>query len=243
MNAGEIKTKIMEHGYWEIVLKPAKYPDEKVTDKQLRNWLKKHQVRYRGWYYPHFAKGINEYYNAQESYMESYVHHECFLEVFRFYQSGQFIQYMGIKEDRLDPESLRFTQWTPTQRPPSEQHYLDLTMTLYQLTEIFLFAAKLAADGVFSDQAQISIKIHGTNHRSLRFRNFIPSLDEYECHAEPIILEPVVISPEGLKTEHNKLAIDAVVKILTYFDFTSEHIEKILEVEQTEFYNRGPFNY
>jgi len=243
----EIKQKITERGYWEIVLKskPTQYAEKKFTHQQLRSWLEKHQVQYRGWYYPHLSENRNygDYYNAQ-GYVESYVHWASYLEIFRFYQSGQFVHYMGMQEDRMADIPPLFGQWnTEMQKPPPEQLFLEPTMTLYQLTEIFLFTSGLASEGIFGDQVRISIKLHNMNHR------FLKSLDRRrsgfhprECHTEVIEIGPINMAPEELKLEHDTLAIDKTIEILALFDFTSEHIRKVLENDQKNFYERS-FTY
>lgn len=240
----EIKAKIKERGYWEIAFKPnpTQYQEKKFTHEQLRQWLEKYQVQYRGWYYPHFSDrtDFGDYYNVQ-GYVESYVHWGSSIEIFRFYQSGQFVHYMGMQEDRLDDHPPFFEQWrSDMQKPPPEQLFLEPTMTLYQLTEIFLFASDLASEGVFGDQVQISIKLHNMNHR------FLKSLDRLrapfhsrECHTEMIEIGPITMTPEELKLDHDKLAIDKTIEILALFDFKSEHIRKVLERDQENFYKRS----
>ena len=52
----EVQQKIKERGYWEIVLRPVQYTEKKFTYQQLRNWLEKHQLQNRGWYYPHLSE-------------------------------------------------------------------------------------------------------------------------------------------------------------------------------------------
>lgn len=240
----EIKEKIKERGYWEIVLKPANpedYSEKKFTHEQIRAWLEKHQVRYRGWYYPHFSetRTFGDYYNVQ-GYVESYVHWGSYLEAFRFYQSGQFVHYMGLQEDRLDDNPPLFAQWDESmQHPPPERLILDPTMAMYQITEILLFASGLASEGTFGDAVQISIKLHNMNHR------FLQSLDRFrapfydrECHTEVIKIGPITMSPDELKLEHDKIAIDKTLEIVALFGLTSEHMRKIFEDDQKKFYER-----
>lgn len=238
----EIKEKIKERGYWEIILRPVQFPEKKFTHQQLRDWLEKHQVKYRGFYYPHLSTNTDfgDYYNAQ-GYVESYVHWGPHIEIFRFYQSGQFVHYKGMEEDRMEDLPPMFIQWNPDmQKPPSEQLFLEPTMALYQLTEIFLFASDLASEGVFGDQVQISIKLHNMNHRILRSLDIRRSGFHWrQCHTEVIELEPTTITSEKLKLEHDKLAIDKTVEILALFDFTSEHIRKVFEDDQKKFYERS----
>lgn len=241
----EIKKKIKERGYWEIVLTPAQFPEKKFTHQQLRDWLEKHQVRYRGWYYPHLSTNIDfgDYYNAQ-GYVESYVHWGPNIEIFRFYQSGQFVHYKGMEEDRMDDLPPLFAQWNPDmQKPPPKQLFLEPTMALYHLTEIFLFASDLASERVFGNQVQISIKLHNMNHRFLKSLDIRRSgFHSRECHTEVIELGPIIITPEKLKLDHDKLAINQAIEVLALFDFTSEHIIKVFEEDQKKFYERS-FTY
>lgn len=162
------------------------------------------------------------------------LHH---LEIFGFYRSGQFINYMGLIEDRLEDHPPLFTEWTPSmQREPPEQLFLEPTITLYTLTEIFLFVSRLAKEGVFGSEVQTQIKLHNMNHRILKSLDIRRAPFHYrECHSETIELGPISLSPDVLETEHKKLAIDLTIEILAQFDFTSEHIRGVLENDQKNF--------
>jgi len=64
---------------------------------------------------------------------------EQYLELWRFYQSGQFVDFMGLDEDWRDQSKL----WPP----PGDWKpclFLDVEETVFQLTEIFEFAARLS---------------------------------------------------------------------------------------------------
>jgi len=237
----EVQQKIKERGYWEIVLRPVQYAEKKFPHQQLRNWLEKHQVQKRGWYYPHLSenKDFGDYYNVQ-GYVESYVHWASYLENFRFFQSGQFVHNMGIQEDRLDDMPPFGSQWEPSmQQPEPKQFFLEPIMTVYQLTEIFLFASKLASEGVFGEQAQISIKLHNMNHRFLRTLDTRRAgFHGQECHSHIIELGPFTKTPKELESEHAKLAIDSAIEILALFGYTSESIRDTLEKDQQNFFNR-----
>lgn len=237
----EINAKIKERGYWEIILRPIQYQEKKFTHKQLRDWLEKHQVRNRGWYYPHFSenKDFGDYYNVQ-GFLESYVHWGPNIENFRFYQSGQFIHYMGLQEDRLDDLPPLYAQWDPSmQNPPPKQLFLEPIMTLYQLTEIFLFTSRLSSEEVFGDKTEIFIKLHNMNHRILRTLDHRGAgFHDRECHSEIIELGPIIMTAKELESMHAKLAIDNTIEILSLFDYSSETLRDTFEKDQKNFFNK-----
>jgi len=237
----EVQQKIKERGYWEIVLRPFQFQDKKFSHQQLRNWLQKHQVTNRGWYYPHISenKDYGDYYNVQ-GYVESYVHWSSYVENFRFYQSGQYVHYKGMQEDRINDDIPLSSQWnTSMQNPPPKQLFLEPIMALYQLTEIFLFASRLASEGVFGEQAVISIKLHNMNHRILRTLDFRrPGFYNRECHSQKIELGPFIKTPKDLESEYAKLAIDNAIGILALFDYTSNTLRDTFEKDQQNFFNK-----
>ena len=237
----QVKEKIFERGYWEIILRPVEYNEQKLNFNEIRRLLETHQVQYLGWYYPHLSdnRKHGDYYN-KENFVQSFVHWGEYLEIFRFYRSGQFIHYKGLREDRLADTPPLFAEWTPEmQTVPPEQLFLEPTITLYTLTEILLFASRLAIDGVFGDEAQIYVKLHNMNHRILRSLDIRRSGFHYrECHSEIIELGPITLSTDVLKSEHKKLAIDWTIEVLTQFNFTSEHIRGVLEKDQNNFFNK-----
>ena len=172
--------------------------------------------------------------------MESFVHWAAYLEIFRFYRSGQFIHYMGMTEDRLDDHSPMFSEWTPEmQKEQPTQPFLEPIMTLHTLTEILIFASNIASENIFGDEISISIKLHNMNHRILKSLDHrrSPFFDR-ECHSETIELGPSTFSIGNLKIEHDKLAIDWTLEILSQFGLTSEHMRGVLEKDQKNFYNR-----
>lgn len=111
--------------------------------------------------------------------------------------------------------------------------FLEPIAALYTLTEILLFASKLASKNVFGKQVHISIKLHNTLHRILKTVDIRRSgFHHRECHSENIELDPITISTKDLELEHDKLAIDKTIELLTLFNFTSEHLRSSLEKDQ-----------
>ena len=240
-NPDEVKPKIMERGYWKIALQPTEYVKDRLDHENLEKLLKKHKVCLRGWSYPHVpATQVHQGFYTVENATEAWVHYEEHLEIFRFYQSGQFIHYMGMIEDRQGDHPPLFVEWTPKmQKKQPDQIFLDPICTLYTLTEIMLFASKLATENLFGDEIVVSIELHNMRDRILKSLDIQRAVfHDEKCHSKAIKLGPKTYSSDSLNIEHDKLAVDWTIEILSQFNFRSEHNKKVLENDQIRFYNR-----
>jgi hypothetical protein len=86
-------------------------------------------------------------------------------ETWRFYQSGQFILFKGLQEDWL---SDSIGQRRPNSDFASEKG-LDVLSALYQLSEVYEFAARLAQEGIFDKSTFIEVDLVDTRRRKLFF--------------------------------------------------------------------------
>lgn len=132
-NEDATKNEILERGYWEIALRPVEYPKDTSSFERLRDILQTCQVRQRGWYYPHISD-TTEFggcHNAN-NYVESWVRYMSFAEIFRFYQSGQFVHYVGMPEDRRNDKAPLYIQWNPSMKGTvPDTPFLNPTSALY----------------------------------------------------------------------------------------------------------------
>lgn len=238
MTIQEIVSQIKKCGYWEVVIKPEprQYVKEKIKFDTLIDIVKTNQVRYRDLPFPHLAKGKYSGYYIKETYIESFTQSPYYLGAFRFYKSGQFVHYARMLEDIRGTTRSIFEQ----SDPPRDIHYLSPAACIFQLTEIFLFASRLATKGVLGDSANIQITLHNLNGRVLRHNDneHFPFYDKYVCHSDKIEC-CCKKTPVELQAEHDDLAIQECIKILEQFNFLSKHIHKNLKSDQQDFYGRN----
>jgi len=130
--------KIRLRGHWRVAIRPDSFQRDRIADRsELFRIVERNSVRLRGWDYPHID------YENQPQQGVDWVGQECEwedqIELWRLYQSGQFIHFLALCGDWRD----RSTIWTPEPgwRPGQFLYYLD---TIYTLLEIFEFAARLA---------------------------------------------------------------------------------------------------
>lgn len=158
----ELLEKIRSRGYWKVVIHPATFMEKRVSNiAELYPLLQKISVQLRGWDFPHLDTQtklhIDKDWIGQDPEWEEY------LELWRFYQSGQFVDFMGLDEDWRDQSKLR--------PPPGDWKpclFLDVKETVFQLTEIFEFASRLSLTEAGDDQMHLEIAVSGLKDRLLR---------------------------------------------------------------------------
>ncbi len=136
----ELIGKIKSRGYWRIVIRPQKFNKHLIPSlDQCLQYIAASKVSLRGWDYPHvdregYANGID--------WVESATDWMDILEYWRFYQSGQFANIFNCREDWVDLNQEQFMRLV---NKPFPDGVLGVVATIYRLTEIYEFAARLAS--------------------------------------------------------------------------------------------------
>ena len=161
--------KIRTRGYWRVVIRPASFEEKHIPDySDLFPIVEKNSVRLRGWYYPHVDTG------RQPDTGADWVGQECDwkhqIEVWRLYQSGQFVHYFALAGEWRDRSDF----WPPE---PGWSHgkHIYYVNTIYSFVEIFEFAARLAQSPAGAGRMHVEIDL-----RNLKGRRLVA---EDICHA------------------------------------------------------------
>ena len=180
----EFLEKIKSRGYWKIIIHPATFEKKRIENiADLHHIIRKTFVKLpkRRREFPHFNSSIplQEHKNwiGRESEWEVY------LELWRFYQSGQFVSIKGMYEDWRD--NSRIFPIPDGWRPGK---YLEVTDTLLQFTEAFELAGRMMFTPVMDAQMRLKISAHNLMGRELRMdlggreyghlKKFTASVDE-----------------------------------------------------------------
>lgn len=156
----KILEKIKTRGYWHIVIRPQKFQKEHVPSlPDLVKLIEENKVSHRGWDYPHLTshemrRGL-DYIQMATTFRE-------INETWRFYQSGQFAFLRGLTEDWIKED-----KWQAQGIEP--QNKLSILSVLYQLSEMYEFAARLAQAGVFDNILVLKVNLVSTQGRELFF--------------------------------------------------------------------------
>jgi hypothetical protein len=139
------------------------------------------------------------------------------------YTSGQFIHYLSLWEDWSNNSFFQ------------ENRILEIIMTLYTLTEIFLFGSRIS-DSYENDDINIKLKLNNQYNRSLNFLNPLRFLDnDYRCRSQSPILIEKKISKIDLDANNSDIALDVLIHIFNIFNWNSKEIRNILKDDQKKF--------
>lgn len=225
--------KIKSKGYWEIEIRPTKYKENKLTREECQKLVQECKVSLRGWDYPPVSNKIEEFFIGKRC-MEGIVDYSRHIEIWRLYQSGQFVHYQNFWEDWMSGDRWRTGLWNEVDS--SKKKVKGIVMTLYTVTEIFEFASRLASRGIFDDQLMITMKLHDTAERSLALSgdSFAYLRQDYKCMINPILFSKQY-SSQDIIANSAKLSLHATIDIFTDFNWQSKDLEKNLRPTQEKF--------
>ncbi len=155
--------EIRSRGYWEVVIQPHTFIEQRIADvSDLYPILQRCSVRLRGWDFPHLGPGRP----LQEGtdWIGQELKWEDRLELWRFYQSGQFVHLAGIRDDWQDRSRYRPANdgWQPGAN-------LGIGDTIFRFTEIFELVTRLAFTDASDDFMHVGVTLKGLKNRVLQF--------------------------------------------------------------------------
>jgi hypothetical protein len=159
----ETLDRIKSRGYWHIIIRPKRFVERRVEMLSVLEAAVEHaHVQLRGWDYPHIGQGRDVEIERGNDWVGQETDWEHKLEVWRLYMSGQFVHYFAVSYDWRDRSGF----WPPDEvwKVGARIHVGD---TVAHLTEILVFASRLAVTEVGDEQIDVSIKIHGLKGRKL----------------------------------------------------------------------------
>lgn len=150
--------KIKSHGYWRVLVRPAKYEERRIENvTQLFPLVQRLSVQLRGWDFPHIDSrnppAIGENWASQDV---EWGHHR---ERWRIYQSGQFA-YLGAF-------TIDWKDWAPQSPNPPRDSLLGDSDAVCRFAEFFEFASALALSPAGDDPMYVEVGCHGMKDREL----------------------------------------------------------------------------
>jgi hypothetical protein len=213
-------SKIHAKGYWRVVVRPTRYVEKRIpTLSECRRHLEESTVRLRGWDYPH-VKDVTNGQNWIES-SEDWLHGH--IEYWRYYQTGQFVHHFAMTEDYEESSK--------------DLHGLDFINTLYRLTEIFEFAARLAARGLLSPGVDVRVELHNCEGRRLFSWDPGRFIERSHLSVTPTIEYKTTATDTELLGRGGEMAVDGTIHVLERFNW-NDVPRDILAAEQAKFLER-----
>jgi hypothetical protein len=201
--------KIITRGYWKVVLRPLVFRQNRISTLWDCEKLVSNCKVVGGWDYPHCEKvqsGID--------YVWSEVDWEEHKEFWRFYQSGQFVHYFACIEDWWRESKLS----DAAMRPYVSGEALDSVYALLRMTEIYEFAARLGAKGIFDNYLDMHTELHGALNRNLVAVNRNWDLSEHRCAMVDLEFDSQFHTQDLIQEKH-QLALENTLWVLERFDW------------------------
>jgi len=232
MDANELEKKIRSRGYWRVVIRPSVFIGERARLRDLETIARDSVVQLRGWDYPHFPRdGVTRGNDFIEAPTE--VEWLSHIELWRLYQSGQFIHLFAMREDWLEGTSL------PGLGNVKPRTLLSYESTLYTITEIFLFAARLAQHMALGPDVVVEYGLYDLQDRKLE--TFNPGRDSLflvprATAIGPLYERTVTEKAERIAARAAEIALDQALNLFERFgwDISKESLQE----EQRKFLER-----
>jgi hypothetical protein len=140
-----------------------------------------------------------------------------FLEYWRFYQSGQFDHYLALREDHMAKHGLFHPQFF---MPAQGKKYLAITASIYMITNIVEFAARLAYQNVLTPTVVLKIELHKMAGRLLTYMQPGRRLPDVSWFKNEVVELRRVWPTEEVIGRSQELAIDLASELFSQADWT-----------------------
>jgi hypothetical protein len=153
--------QIRQRSYWRVVIHPGDFRADRIPLDALSPLLEHCAFRSRIWELPPLP--ANEGFARGEDWIESAARREAPRDYWRFYQSGQFLYYGSLGEDRgTEPAHV-------AESPRCTGQDLDVARTILRFAGVFALASNLALARDFrvGGQLHVGIDLYGLRGRRL----------------------------------------------------------------------------
>jgi hypothetical protein len=222
--------KIKSRGYWKVHIYPNKLVECVINPiNKGKDIIRNSSVHLRGWDYPHYPTETQDHqdlYTSQNK-VEAWIDWHNYKEIWRLFDSGQFIHFFGLREDWL-AESWASDDHPMKRIQPGQ--ILEVIGTIYSLTEIYAFLNNLVTN-LDQDEVVIEISLVGTKGRDLHISDpgRAPLFMEYKSRDLEIVLPKKVYSKEEINSNFLELAFEQIIYIFAQFNWDNPPLEVIKE--------------
>jgi len=220
----ELPVPVSRYSHWRVNIRPEEYNRESIpTLKKCLEIIEKTKLRLRGWDYPHLSReDQREYGNNWISSWSNFMGHN---EYWRFFQSGQFIHLFSVREvtdrDFKQHVQSRCAQVDWVKVPG----FLSILNFVYTATEIFEFAARLCAAGVYEGRLTVEIQIKGIKDFILIFTDWDRYVGDFYSARSNELGHSWVLETNVLIAESTKHSLTAIAWFFERFGWLPPPIE------------------
>ncbi|HET7676017.1 MAG TPA: hypothetical protein VFL54_10885 [Gammaproteobacteria bacterium] len=213
--AVELPVPVKDMPHWRVNFRPNSYNPRRVSSlSECRAIVERHQVRMRGWYYPHISHQPKES-GAGSDWIGSWCGNgSTHAEYWRFYQSTQFVHLFCVSEAaesawhqqllRDTKSHLRHLHDLDLENVPG---FMSTVNILYTVSEIVEFMARLAAAAIYEgsvilDVSLVNIKDFVLTTNSNRvWHDYYAAAEDVVHRRTEVDIEELLTSPVAVTQE------------------------------------------
>ena len=164
----DLPVPVLQHPHWRVNFRPSTYDDNLIsTLTKCFEIVERNKVSLRGWDFPHLSRRDEEK-GQGNNWIASWSQFMGHYEYWRLYQSGQFLYLGAVRE-------VTETEWKKKLEADMKSHlsymreidwgkipgFISIVNFVYNITEVYEFAARLCQAQVYSDALTIKIELTG----------------------------------------------------------------------------------
>ncbi len=224
----ELLNVIKSRGYWKVIIRPSVFDEKRIsTLSECTRIIEESKVSLRGWDYPHYDReGRSNGLDWVESLTDSGAHKE----MFRFFQSGQFIHLFSVREDWIMDDPWYGEKYRDV-KPGSILGFIN---ALYSGTEIFEFASRLVEKNILGGEIYIKVELCNNKGRKLTSFSFDRDLMGGLVSSLDVIPYEQIVSAKGLLGRSSELSLSYILWLFERFQWNNPHRD-VLKEDQKKF--------
>ncbi len=234
--AEQLPVPVLKYPHWRVNFRPSAYdPTRLKTLSDCLGVLQKTRVQLRGWAFPPVPSAPSLGYG--DTWIAGWSDFMEHLEYWRFYQSTQFL-YLGSVQEVTETQwavKLRdiMRMWAGLRKVDIDAvpGFLSLTNSIYNITEYFEFAARLAQAQIYTDPVTIAISIKGVAGFMLAADENRRWNSDYVTH-QPELSYVKTFAPGDLISSAADHALDCTLWLFERFGWLKPNVDAIRTDQQ-----------
>ena len=235
-SAEKLPVPVLDHPHWRVNFRPSVYiPNRLETLSDCLDVLNRTRVQLRGWDFPHMPARRSDF-DWGASWVAAASDFMNHFEYWRFFQSTQFL-YLGTVREATEAD------WAAKIRSEMQWHsygrvdidgvpgFLSTTECIYNITEYFEFAARLAQAQVYVDPVTITISIKGIAGFMLAAEQHRRWTTDFVTQQKELHFEST-FSPADLVSSAADRALDCVIWLFERFGWLQPNVDSIRTDQQ-----------
>jgi len=231
-NLNDVIKKIKTRGYWKLAIEPIK-PINNFFDHptDVVKTIEQNKIGLRGWSYPHLPRenSDNEEVCIKSDRVDALIDYNHLIESWTFFQSGQFIHLLGLREDWLkESDWFERDSYLRKIEPMSILNFTGATLTL---AEMFKFVTNISKLKKYEGKIKLNISLNNINNRKIQNidQSRVPFYGNYSATTNEITVIEKIYSTTELEDKYLEFAEKGAMYLFKFFGLDESSLPVIRE--------------